>query len=121
MEDKKKITWTFHDAEQVPAESPDASHLPSRFDADPGISAEIAVERGEATPEEQAFYDELQADHPLMVETGDKIEVETNHAPGKAVSHFVDGEAPLLSNPDGSVTRLDSTSSARRSVFGSVF
>ncbi|MGH2980857.1 MAG: hypothetical protein ACRDKV_02285 [Solirubrobacterales bacterium] len=70
------VRLTFNDTEQVPADSPDASHLPSRFDADPAISAEIAVERGEATLEQKEFVDALNADYPLLVSTGHSTEYE---------------------------------------------
>ena len=101
----EKRIFRFPDVEQVPAESPDASHLASRFDADPGISAEIAVERGEATPEEEDFVEQLRAEQPLEVETGDTIEAEVPFDPEQtkpqAVAYFPDQAAALLANEDG--------------------
>ena len=112
MSDNENVRFTFNDTEQVGSE-PDTSRLPAfrRFDPDPGIDAEIAVERGVATPEQEEYVEQLKAERPLGVETGDKIEVEVTEeqaASGKAIYFVDEAGAPLLANEDGSVTRRDS-------------
>jgi hypothetical protein len=110
MRNRNVVRLIFPEVEQVPPDSPDASHLPSTHDADPGVSAEIAVERGEATPQQEAYVEALDADQPLLVGRGETIEVEHEAPPRSAASTFSDtGDEPMLANPDGTFTRLEST------------
>ncbi len=105
----RRQRFTFRDTELVET-TPPAVEPPARFDAVPGISAEKAVERGIATPVEEAWV-EWMREEPLVVETGDTIEVELDPEQmrkGAITSYVVnDAEAPLLANPDGTFTRLD--------------
>lgn len=100
---------------------PDESKLPAfrRFDADPAVDAETAVERGVATPEEEDFVRESEAYEPYVHDTGDTDEVEVpdeQAAPGKAVAYFTDTDkrAPDLANEDGSFTWRESAHPDRR-------
>lgn len=98
------IRITFADHAEIDTEPPGDHPPPARFDADPDISAEIAVERGLATEQEQEWVAWLE-EPPLRIENGDTIEVEVPDAATRA--YVVDDQAPLLSNEDGTLTRLD--------------
>lgn len=95
----ESIRLTFDDAELVWPE-PDASRLPAfrRFDADPAIDAEIAVERGVATPEEEEYVEELRGAKPIPVRTGVGIEVEI--PAGQSASGYFEEGGQLLGNED---------------------
>lgn len=110
-----EIRFTFMDSEAYPATGPDDSHLPPGEDADRGISAEIAVERGDPTPEQEAFVQALKEDqeqHDLFrdgntteVTVGSEAAVREALQRGGplAVSNFI-GAGGMLSNPDGTFT-----------------
>lgn len=96
-----RITFPDHDLIET---TPPGDPPPPRFDADPDISAEIAVERGVATAWEREWVAWLQ-EPPLRIDRGDTIEVEIPDAGASA--YVVDEQAPLLANQDGTFTRLD--------------
>lgn len=111
-DDKPIIRFTFPDTDRLPGVPHAHKPPPPRYDPDPGISAEIAVETGVANEEEEAWVEWLR-EPGRSVLTGDSIEVDMTPeqaAPGVLTTYFVDDlGAPKLSNPDGTVTRVDST------------
>ena len=89
----------------------DESRLPAmpELDQDRAVAAEIAVERGVATPEQEDYIREDDANVPVQVESSESVEVlfsEEQIAEGPAALSYHE-EAPdglMFSNPDGSVT-----------------
>jgi hypothetical protein len=108
------IRFKFPHIEEVGI-PPDESRLPAmpELDADRAVAAEIAVERGIATPEQEEYVSESEAFQPYLHDTGDTDEVEVpdaQAAPGKAAVYFTDTDkrAPDIANEVGSFTWLES-------------
>ena len=90
---------------------------PARFDADPDISAEKAVERGVATEAEAAWVEWLQEEPTAIANDEDDIEytLGADVDPGEAVVHFDRPDAPKIANEKGGETTLETTQPDPRS------
>jgi hypothetical protein len=117
------IRFTFNDTEEIGL-PPDESRLPAmpELDQERAVAAEIAVERGIATPEQEEYVEQLHTDRPLLVETGDQSQYEAGREQydraGRAAREKGSGtvgscvendqEAELLGNEDGTFTQCHS-------------
>jgi hypothetical protein len=111
------IRLTFHDGEEL-STRPDESKLPAMpgLDADPAVAAEVAVERGIATPEQADYVEQCESYDPYLATSEDTDEVEISaeqearaRAARRSLTHayFPEDDAhPVLVNEDGSTTRL---------------